>query len=267
MSADPQSLQYRLWYALSPSAPRAEGLSVANRLVILAVLAATMVMVLETEPSLISNPALKTTFMWANFFFAVLFTIEFAARFYIAGIHAEYAGFKGRLRWLIQPVTLMDLAAFIPLYLTFFGVGAESVLLRVGRLIRIIGMGRVGHLTHAGRLLAHAIRARGYELLLIAFGSFGLMLFCATLLYVTEGHIQPDAFGSIPRALWWAVNALTTVGYGDVYPITTWGRIIGGISAYLAVGIIAAPAGILAAAFSEAFHEHRKHRENLTKKR
>ena len=80
----------------------------------------------------------------------------------------------------------------------------------------------------------------------------GVLLFsAAVLLYVVEADAQPDAFGSVPRALWWAVATLTTVGYGDVYPITPLARIAAGFVAILGVGLVALPAGILASAFAE----------------
>lgn len=264
MSDQTDTLQYRLWYALSPRAHRADGLSPLNRIIILLIGLATTVMVLETEPAIMQNPWAARGMLIANGIFALVFTAEFAVRFYIAGVHSEYQGVRGRLRWLFKPITLLDLAAFVPLYFYFFGFGMESVLLRFARIIRIIGLGRLSELTHAGRLLVQAIRARSFELVLIGFGILGTMLLFATLLYVAEGHIQPEAFGSIPRAMWWSVNTLTTVGYGDVVPITPLGKVLGGIAAFLAIGVIAAPAGILAAAFSDAFYEHRRHRENRT---
>jgi voltage-gated potassium channel len=80
-----------------------------------------------------------------------------------------------------------------------------------------------------------------------------VLVFSATLMYMVEGDAQPEAFGSIPRALWWSIATLTTVGYGDVYPVTPLGRICAGITAITAVGLIAVPAGILAGAFARVF--------------
>ncbi len=83
------------------------------------------------------------------------------------------------------------------------------------------------------------------------------MLVSATALYAVEGSVQPAKFGSIPRALWWSLVTLTTIGYGDVTPVTPLGKVLAGVTAFLGIGLIAAPTGILAAAFSEA--AHRKH--------
>ncbi len=72
---------------------------------------------------------------------------------------------------------------------------------------------------------------------------------------MVDGSVQPAKFGSIPRALWWSLVTLTTIGYGDVTPVTPLGRVLAGITAFLGIGLIAAPTGILAAAFSEAAHQ------------
>jgi voltage-gated potassium channel len=86
------------------------------------------------------------------------------------------------------------------------------------------------------------------------------MLVSATALYLVEGPEQPDKFGSIPRALWWAAVTLTTIGYGDVFPVTPLGKLLAAMTAMAGIGLIAAPTGILAAAFSEAFQRQHHRR-------
>lgn len=88
--------------------------------------------------------------------------------------------------------------------------------------------------------------------------TLGILLVSAVILFVVEKDQQPEAFGSIPRAMWWAVATLTTVGYGDVYPVTPIGKLFAALSALSSLGLIALPAGILAGAFGEAFRKNRE---------
>ena len=103
-----------------------------------------------------------------------------------------------------------------------------------------------------------ALRERSYDLIVCATLALVLVLLGAAGLYWVEGSLQPKQFGSIPRALWWAVITLTTVGYGDVYPVTTAGRLIGSIVAIGGVLLVALPTGIVAAAFSDAMQRRRE---------
>jgi voltage-gated potassium channel len=105
------------------------------------------------------------------------------------------------------------------------------------------------------RNLTDAVHSRRYELGLTMGLAVGLLLVGAAALYWIEGDLQPEKFGSIPRALWWAVITMTTIGYGDVYPITPLGKFVAALVAIAGIGLIAMPTGILAAAFSDAMRK------------
>jgi voltage-gated potassium channel len=119
---------------------------------------------------------------------------------------------------------------------------------------------RLGRFTGALDILVSAVSNRKFELFLSAGIAVLLLYVSSAMLYLIEGGIQPDEFGSIPRAMWWSVATLTTVGYGDVYPITGLGKLFATVTAVAGIGLIAMPTGILAAAFSEAMQESRKSR-------
>jgi voltage-gated potassium channel len=246
-------LRRRLFHELEPS-HRHFGLSALNRVIVVAILLSVAFAVAESEPSV--HEAYPRLFHVVEAGFGVLFLIEYVARIWVAPEDPRYAdGLKGRLRYMLTPSALLDLLAVMPLVLT--AVGGEAYVVRMMRLLRVLRLAKLGRFTIATRALSQAVHARRYELMI----SFGVALFIlvltSTLMYMVEGHTQPEVFGSIPRSMWWAIATLTTVGYGDAVPLTLPGRILGGITAVTGIGLIAMPTGILAAAMSDAIHTRR----------
>jgi voltage-gated potassium channel len=139
--------------------------------------------------------------------------------------------------------------------------------LRLVRLVRIVALAKLGRYSSALNAIGHAIHSRRYELTMSLVIAGMLLLVSSTFLYLVEGEGQPDDFGSIPRAMWWSIATLTTVGYGDAVPQTVIGRILAGFTAITGIGLIAMPTGILAAAFSDALARQREAREKRAKNR
>lgn len=253
-------LRRRLFLQLDLHSADDGRVSVLNKVIMALILLSVAYVVLSTEITVVERwPAL---FFALDLTFAGLFTLEYLLRLWCAGERAEYAGLRGRLRYAATPRAMIDLLAIIPFYLAF-GM-TESFLLRLFRLLRIVSLAKVSRYTEALHSLQRAISQRRYELLVSLGAAMVVLLAAATVLYAVEGRAQPEHFGSIPRALWWGVATLTTVGYGDVFPITAAGKLFAGITALAAVGMVAMPAGILAAAFSEAFQQRRRETEGLT---
>jgi voltage-gated potassium channel len=138
---------------------------------------------------------------------------------------------------------------------------SNFMLLRVCRLIRILRLARLGKFSLAMRHVSQAISDRREELLLSLMLAVFVLVFSAAGMYLLEGDNDPQTFGTIPRAMWWSVCTLTTVGYGDIYPHTALGKVLGGLTSIAGIGLIAMPTGILAAAFSDAFQRTRSARE------
>ena len=107
-------------------------------------------------------------------------------------------------------------------------------------------------------MIGNVIRAKKEELLISVFVMVILLVFCSSLMYIIENEAQPEAFPSIPSAMWWGVTTLTTVSYGDVYPITILGKFLGAIIALLGIGMFALPTGILASGFAEEIQKKGK---------
>ncbi|MEX0341328.1 MAG: ion transporter [Erythrobacter sp.] len=226
-----------------------------NILVVWTILAALAVGIVATEP-MIRIPY-QSEILVAEFTFGTIFLIEYVARIYAAP-ESEGPGSDWGKRWrfMISPIGLIDLLVVVVSLAPFFI--ANAAVLRVIRLLRIISILKFSRFSAAMREIGAALRERSYDLLVCATLAFVLVLLGAAGLYWIEGGLQPKAFGSIPRALWWAVITLTTVGYGDVYPVTTAGRLVGMLVAIGGVLLVALPTGIVAAAFSDAMQRRRE---------
>ncbi len=205
-----------------------------------------LAVILETVPSL--GAAYGGFFFAFEVFSVAVFTIEYVLRVWAViedGRRSRVTPVGGRLRYMVTPMAIIDLLAFLPFYLSaFFAVDLRF--LRVLRLLRILKLTRYSPaLETFARVLKNERKA-----LVAALFMLGVMLILvSSLMFVFEQSAQPEAFGSIPAALWWGIVTLTTVGYGDVAPVTVGGKIFGALVTVMGVGIVAVPAGILASGF------------------
>lgn len=249
-------LRRRLYEALAPEA-RAPGqrLSNTNLAIIALVLVSFLFLALETEPTIQAIPAWRDTFEVFNVTVIVIFAIEYLLRVWTAGEAEEFRGLTGRWRYMTQFYSVADLLAFLPeLIVMVTGAGISLLVLRVLRLARLV---KIARFIPAFDALGAAMR-RASSLLLTSLAlAVTLVYVSAVLLYFVEGigGNHQDAFSSIPRAIWWAVATLTTVGYGDVYPVTALGRFCASIIAIAGIGVVALPAGVFASAFSDELRE------------
>lgn len=238
--------------ALDPELRRARGLSPVNQVIVAIILVSVVIGILDTEPELHRD--------WAGWFraleavFLVVFVVEYIARAAVATVNPRHPTV---LAYLLTPAALFDLAVIVGVLLPFFGL--EANLLRLVRAFRLIRLARLGRFSVAIRLIGTAISSRGPEIAVSLIFAGVLLLVSSTGLYLVEGPVQPEAFGSIPRAMWWSVATLTTVGYGDVVPVTGLGRILAALTAFTGIAVIAIPTGLIAAAFAEAIRAARAH--------
>jgi voltage-gated potassium channel len=247
------SLRSALHAHLAISGWKRPGLSPTNKVLCGLIVFAGLFAIVSTEADAVT--AAPLAFRAIELSLAIVFTIEYAARVYAAGESVRYRGIAGRLRYMLTPLALIDLVAVVPLYFAFLPTNAA--LLRLCRLLGILRFAKLGRYSRAMRLIAEAIHSRRFEFgLSLAAGCFVLIV-SSTLLYLAQGDAQPDKFGSIPRSLWWSIVTLTTVGDGDVFPVTPIGKVLAAVTAVIGIGLIAMPTGILAAAFSEVFQRQR----------
>lgn len=190
-------------------------------------------------------------------FSVAVFTAEYVLRVWTCNVDPRYAGaVRGRLRYALSPLPLIDLLAVAPFYLEFLAFDLRFV--RALRLFRLFRLFKLARYAESMRTLGAVLRSRREELLVTLFVVVVLLVFASSAMYHVENEAQPDQFSSIPAAMWWGVTTLTTVGYGDVYPVTTAGRFLGAAIAILGVGLFALPTGILASAFSEELQKKRR---------
>ncbi|GGA51714.1 potassium transporter Kef [Pelagibacterium lentulum] len=247
-------LRHRLFVLLEPQAWPHKGLSPLNKFITALICFAALIAILESEASVLQENT--HLFLGVEAVLTIIFTAEYGARIWVAGEQEKYRGLIGRLRYMASPSALIDLMALLPLLLGL--LGSQAFLLRLFRLFRVLRLAKLGRFSRATTAIIEALHVRRYELLMSVVVAAVLLLFSSTLLYIVEGDSQQDAFGSIPRAMWWSIATLTTVGYGDIVPVTALGRALAGFTALLGIGLIAMPTGILASAFSDAIQRQRQ---------
>lgn len=230
--------------ALDPSLRKEKGLSRTNACVVGLICLSIMLGIAQTEPALTNG--LEHFYDAAHLAFFAVFSVEYVARVYAAPENPEH---HSSLRYALTLSSVLDLLVLISFVLPFFGL--EATLLRIFRTARLVRLAKMGRYSLALQMIYQAISERRHELGVSFIIAISLMLMSSTALYLAERSLQPEAFGSIPRAMWWSVATLTTVGYGDVVPVTILGRIAAALTAITGIGIIALPTGILAGAFSD----------------
>ncbi|UNU24467.1 ion transporter [Microcoleus vaginatus] len=186
-----------------------------------------------------------------------VFTIEYILRLWVSTADRRYSHpLWGRLRYALTPLSLIDLVAILPFYFLLLFPSLDFVnLIRVLRLLRLLKMSRY---SESVRTMGAVLYSKKEELIATAFAVFILLIFASSIMYFVEYEAHPEAFGSIPDAMWWGVVTLTTVGYGDIYPITPLGKLLGAMLAFLGIGIFALPAGIIAGGFSEELQKRKQ---------
>lgn len=190
----------------------------------------------------------------------VVFTVEYLGRLWSAPEDERYGGPGGRLRWMVSPLAIVDLLAILPFYLGFL-VPVDLIALRLLRLFRILRLGKIARYSRSLKTMTRVVRRKRRELVMGFFTLTVLLVLASWAMWLTERHAQPEAFTSVPETLWWAVITLTTVGYGDVVPVTTVGRVLAGVLSVIGLGFIALPSGILASGFVEELQEEMRAEE------
>ena len=203
----------------------------------------------------------RTFFTIFEVFSILVFTIEYLLRVWTCTTDKRFGNpFIGRIRFAVTPLILVDLMAILPFYLPMI-FPLDLRFIRILRLFRFIRLFKMARYSESLRTFGNVLKAKKEEIVIMLFTVLILLVFASSLMYFFEHEAQPKGFSSIPAAMWWGIATLTTVGYGDVYPITPIGKSLGAIIAVLGIGMFALPAGILASGFVEEIQRRRRKRK------
>ena len=214
--------------------------------------------ILETVEAL----AAKYTLLFRGFeiFSVAIFTVEYVLRVWSCTADKKFhAPIAGRLRFAVTALALVDLMAILPFYLPVL-LPLDLRFIRAVRLLRLFRIFKVGRYSESMMILGNILRKKKEEFLITFFVVLVLLIIASSLMYFVENKAQPEVFASIPSAMWWGVTTLTTVGYGDMCPITVIGKLLGTVIALLGIGMFALPTGILGAGFVEEMQSRRGRR-------
>lgn len=217
------------------------------------IVASTLAVILETVPALAAR--YHPFFNWFEVFTITVFTLEYASRLWSCTTDPELTHpITGRVRMALRPLTLIDLLAILPFYLPLFGA-LDLRFIRSLRLLRLLRLFKLGRYSDSLHIMGRVFQAKKGELSVTLFVASILLIIVSSLMFFIENSAQPDKFSSIPAAMWWGIATLTTIGYGDIFPITLAGKVLGSFSALIGIGMFALPAGILGSAFMEEINK------------
>lgn len=248
MTQEHKHLRARIYEVIESTQP-GNGIGVwFDRFLIVLIVTNVIAVILETVDQI--SEVYSDFFFVFELFSVAIFSIEYLMRLWtiVDGPNANFrAPVAGRLRYALTPMALIDIAAILPFYLSVF-IGIDLRFMRVFRLLRLLKLTRYSTAMH---MLGATLYTQRRALLAALMIVFMTLILTSSVIYLFEKDAQPEAFGSIPEAMWWGLATLTTVGYGDIYPITLVGKIFGSIVMILGIGIFALPVGILATGFAE----------------
>lgn len=215
--------------------------------------------ILESFSSI--NAKYRSVFHVLEIITVVVFSIEYILRIWTADLMYPNAKHP-RLKYIFSPMAIIDLLAILPFYLPFFSADLRFLrMMRLFRLFRLLRVFKLGRYLEALQIIIKVIQTSGAQLIMSVAICFFVMLFSAIVMYTVENPVQPEQFPNVISSLWWAMCTLTTVGYGDVYPITDIGKFFASIISLVGIGIIAIPTGIIAAGFNHAINKDEKEKE------
>lgn len=193
------------------------------------------------------------------FTFAV-FILEYLLRLWscVEDKHYKGAPVLGRLRFATTVMSVLDVCVLAVFYMDIMCMSDEARGLQVIRVLRMLTLLKMERHTSSFATICRVLAKKSHELSATLFMAMVLLVMASTSMYYLENPLQPDKFASIPDTMWWAVAAMTTVGYGDLVPVTTAGKLLASAVAFLGIGLFALPSGIVGSGFMEVLDKTRQ---------
>jgi voltage-gated potassium channel len=220
-----------------------------------------VIIILDTFENISIN--LKNIFLYIETITVIIFTLEYIARLWTAiYVYPNKKHIIAQIKFMFTSKAVIDLISIIPFYLPFIFPIENLLFLRILRVLRFSRLLKLNRYTDALTKIKNVVKDKSYQLICSLSFVIILMILSSVLMYYIENDKQPDVFENAFSGLWWGILTITTVGYGDIYPVTGLGKLLGAFIALLGVGLIAVPTGILSAGFIE----QKKKKNNNDKK-
>jgi len=265
-----ESLKVRINRALNPGEDDSK---LVDTLIIILISANVLAVMLETEPwpavavivkefginyEAPFTPDYQGFFFYFEWFSTAIFSVEYILRLWVCNLDPRFARRFGRLRYSLTPMAIIDIVAILPTFLPHLIEVVDTRIARAIRMFRLVRILKIGRYAYAVQTLTGVISRKKEELAITGFVLVMLLILCSSLIYFIEHDAQPQGYPSIAQSMWWSIVTLSSVGYGDVYPITAAGKFVGSIIILLGVGFVALPTGILSAGFLEHMREKKR---------
>lgn len=229
-----------------------------NILIISLILLNVIAVIFETVDSLFIEYG--HLFRGFEIFSVFIFSLEYILRLWTCTYIDKFKHpVTGRIKYIFSFGSIIDLLAIVPFYLPISTI-YDLRFVRIFRLLRFLRIFKLGRYLNASKIISNVFKSKKEELILCFLLIIALIVLTSSVMYFVEHDAQPDKFSSIPATMWWGVTTLTTVGYGDVFPITGLGRSLTAFISILGIGMFALPAGILASGFSAEFQKLKKNK-------
>ena len=259
---DPNFYRNRVWTLLEPANETDKASKITDIFLVTLIFFNILMVILETVENLYIN--YKTFFRYFELFSVTVFSIEYIGRLWscVENKKKNQSDSKARVEYIFSFSAIIDAIAILPSLLAFL---FPTVDLRFVRALRIIRLLKFSRYSNSINTLLVVLWDQRKSFGAAFFILFIILIISSSGMYLVEKDIQPEKFGSIPQSMWWSIVTLTTVGYGDVYPVTSMGKFFGSIIIILGIGTVALPSGILASAFTEHTKRNQKKYEDQLK--